>query len=94
MSASDQTTRGCSSYRCGLPGFAAAAAVAVRAEASRANLQRPDRRPFDRSVAAASECIAVAAVAAAAADAAAAAAAAVAQVAPRGSSRERICRNR
>ena len=87
-SASGQTTRGCSSYRCSLPGFAAAAAVAVRAEASLANRQRPDQRPFDRSVEAASD------IAVGAAEAVAPVAAVVAQVAPRDSSRERICRIR
>jgi len=90
MSASGQTTRGCSSYRCSLPGLAAAAAVAVRAGVSPANRQRPDQRPFDRSAEAACDI----AVALAEVAAAAAAVAAVAQVVPRGASQGRICQNR
>ena len=67
-----------------VPGFAAGAAVAARAGASRASPQRPDQHPFGRSLEAACGDIA--------ADVAPAAAAA--QAGRLGSSRGRICQSR
>ena len=81
--------RDCSGSRRSLlsavPGFAAGAAVAARAGASRANPQRPDQHPFGRSLEAACGDIAVDKVVVVAA---------VARVGLRGSSQGRICQSR